>query len=231
MKASYEWHSPLPRCPTSCRPPLPSPLAQVAAWDAPFYESHPLLSALHGLFSQLAEQEAQRQGGASGGSLPPVDPSALREALAQLPGQQFRVGECARSVRVSAGLLAAHRCLRGAAVCRRRRRSCRPAAPTLRASPLPANPPLSCGPPPAPPAGEMNDAAEVLLSVYDKVMEVAAGLDRLAGVDATFGLAVEESVHCRVCGKDSLQTSYTQYFYNTQASACTERCMQQRPSQ
>lgn len=34
----------------------------------------------------------------------------------------------------------------------------------------------------------MNDAAEVLLSVYEKVVEVAATLGRPAGIDATFGL-------------------------------------------
>ena len=51
-----------------------------------------LLAALQALFAQFEAQEAQRQGG-GGGPLAPVDPTPLREALAQLPGQQFGLGE------------------------------------------------------------------------------------------------------------------------------------------
>ena len=48
-------------------------------------------------------------------------------------------------------------------------------------------------------------------------MEAAAGLDRPAGIEPTFGLSVREEVHCPSCGKATHQASYTQYFYNTQA--------------
>lgn len=62
----------------------------------------------------------------------------------------------------------------------------------------------------------MSDAAEVLLCVYERAMEVAARQGRPACVDATFGLAVAESVHCHRCGKVTQQSDYVQYCYNTQ---------------
>jgi hypothetical protein len=49
-----------------------------------------------------------------------------------------------------------------------------------------------------------------------QVIEAAAAVDRPACIDATFGLAVGEEVHCSACGKTTQQCSYTQYFYNTQ---------------
>ncbi|KAL4450742.1 hypothetical protein ABPG77_001098 [Micractinium sp. CCAP 211/92] len=138
---------------------------QVAGWDPAFCGSDPVVSCLHDLFQQFQRQEEQLQGSSSGDGeaepsprgLSPVDPTPLREALAALPGQQFRVGE-------------------------------------------------------------MNDAAEVLLAIYERVMEVAAGRGRPAGIEPTFGLSVREEVHCPSCSKATHQTSYTQYFYNTQAT-------------
>lgn len=41
---------------------------------------------------QFEAQEAARR---AGGALVAVDPTPLREALAALPGHNFRVGECA----------------------------------------------------------------------------------------------------------------------------------------
>lgn len=64
----------------------------MAGWGAAFCSNDAVLGALHTLYQQFEQQEAQRHGGDSG-SLAPVDPSALREALAQLPGQQFGLGE------------------------------------------------------------------------------------------------------------------------------------------
>ncbi|PRW57916.1 ubiquitin carboxyl-terminal hydrolase [Chlorella sorokiniana] len=66
--------------------------------------------------------------------------------------------------------------------------------------------------------GEMNDAAELLLCVYEKVMEAEGPSGRANELAATFGLAVREEVHCAACGKTTHQNAYTQYFYNTQAT-------------
>ena len=64
------------------------------------------------------------------------------------------------------------------------------------------------------PAGEMNDAGEVLLTIYERVMGVSRAA--AAAVDAIFGLSVSEHVQCSSCRKVTQQSSYTQYFYNTQ---------------
>ncbi|KAL4433799.1 hypothetical protein ABPG75_000240 [Micractinium tetrahymenae] len=131
---------------------------QVAGWDAAFCGADPVVGCLHALFQQFQRQEQQLQSEAAhGGAAPLVDPTPLREALAALPGRQFRMGE-------------------------------------------------------------MNDAAEVLLSIYERVMEAASQMGLPAGIKPTFGLSVREEVHCSHCGKDTHQTSYTQYFYNTQAT-------------
>ncbi|KAL4433796.1 hypothetical protein ABPG75_000237 [Micractinium tetrahymenae] len=134
---------------------------QVASWDAAFCGADPVVGCLHDLFQQFQRQEQHRRSGggedASTSGLSPVDPTPLREALAVLPGQKFRMGE-------------------------------------------------------------MNDAAEVLLSIYERVIEAASQMGLPAGIEPTFGLSVREEVHCSHCGKDTHQTSYTQYFYNTQAT-------------
>ena len=65
-------------------------------------------------------------------------------------------------------------------------------------------------------AGEMNDAAEVLMCIYERVSEAAQEQARPVGIDAIFGLTVREEVHCSQCRKTTHQTSYTQYFYNSQ---------------
>ena len=62
----------------------------------------------------------------------------------------------------------------------------------------------------------MNDAGEVLLTIYERVMGVSPAA--AAAVDATFGLSVSEHVQCSSCRKVTQQSSYTQYFYNTQVS-------------
>ena len=66
---------------------------QVAAWNAAYCSADAVVGSLHALFQQLQQQEEQRCSGGGSGTLPPVDPNPLREALACLPGQQFRVGE------------------------------------------------------------------------------------------------------------------------------------------
>ena len=68
----------------------------MAGWDERFRAHNPVLAALYGLFAQLEQQEAARSSaaarGGNAGSLPPVDPAPLREALAALPGQGFSLG-------------------------------------------------------------------------------------------------------------------------------------------
>ncbi|CAL8470323.1 g9865 [Coccomyxa elongata] len=64
--------------------------------------------------------------------------------------------------------------------------------------------------------GEMSDAAEVLNAVYDSLGEVPGGPEL---VDSVFGLRVRELVHCRDCGRDTHEASYTQSFYNVSATA------------
>ena len=63
----------------------------------------------------------------------------------------------------------------------------------------------------------MSDASEVLLTIYERIRGVSE--EAAAAVDAFFGLQVAEEVHCGACGKVTHQTSYTQYFYNTQVGA------------
>ena len=60
----------------------------------------------------------------------------------------------------------------------------------------------------------MSDAGEVLLTIYERIQGVST--EAAAAVDAAFGLRVAEAVHCGACGRVTHQTSYTQYFYNTQ---------------
>ena len=49
-----------------------------------------------------------------------------------------------------------------------------------------------------------------------QAMEAAARLQLPADIDAIFGLPVREAVTCHRCTKTTHQTSYTQYFHNTQ---------------
>ena len=71
----------------------------------------------------------------------------------------------------------------------------------------------------------MSDAAEVLLSLYERVMEAEGGLVRPSQLIGTVGLEVREEVHCGQCGKATHQASYTQYFYNTQVGGCVGACV------
>ena len=66
--------------------------------------------------------------------------------------------------------------------------------------------------------GEMSDAGEVLLAIYDCIAGVTTSRGLPAIVDHVFGLHVSESVHCSACGKGSHESSYVQYFYNVPAT-------------
>ena len=70
---------------------------QVAAWPALLREGDPVLRAVHGLFAALEWEESDRrrlgEGAVPDTRLSVVNPNQLREALGQLPGQLFEVGE------------------------------------------------------------------------------------------------------------------------------------------
>jgi hypothetical protein len=78
-------------------------------------------------------------------------------------------------------------------------------------------------------AGEMNDAGEVLLTMYEhiKVATAAAAGAGLAvqDLDAVFGLGVHEYVACSACRLETHSTRYTQYFYNTQVGGEARACV------
>eukprot|EP00887_Chlorella_sp_A99_P005120 scaffold25.g5120.t1 len=65
--------------------------------------------------------------------------------------------------------------------------------------------------------GEMSDAGEVLLTLYERIH----GMSQEAAdqVDACFGLRVREAVNCGQCGRTTQQNEYTQFFFNTQATS------------
>lgn len=71
--------------------------------------------------------------------------------------------------------------------------------------------------------GEMNDAAELLMTLYSCAHEV--GPEGAAAIDATFGLRVRESVRCPHCRRrdgsplDTHENDYVQYFFNVSATA------------
>ncbi|KAL4433789.1 hypothetical protein ABPG75_000230 [Micractinium tetrahymenae] len=65
--------------------------------------------------------------------------------------------------------------------------------------------------------GEMNDAGEVLLTLYERTISMGAAAE--LAVKSIFGLPVEEQVDCVHCGKTTHCNSYTQFFYNIQAAA------------
>jgi hypothetical protein len=62
----------------------------------------------------------------------------------------------------------------------------------------------------------MNDAGEVLLTIYEQIRALALARRAELVVDDVFGLAVTEAVNCHKCGETTHQSCYVQYFYNTQ---------------
>ena len=69
----------------------------------------------------------------------------------------------------------------------------------------------------------MNDAGEVLLTLYERIREVSAAQGLPSQPDLIFGLPVAEALHCSACGVTSHQTSYTQYFFNVAATALRQQ--------
>lgn len=59
----------------------------------------------------------------------------------------------------------------------------------------------------------MNDAGEVLLTIYERVMGVSPEGELL---NTLFGLPLSEHVQCHSCGLTTRQSSYMQYFHSTQ---------------
>jgi hypothetical protein len=67
----------------------------------------------------------------------------------------------------------------------------------------------------------MNDAGEVLLTIYELINQGVSALRNYGmaadvDLDAAFGLTVHEYVHCAACDLNTHDSRYTQYFYNTQ---------------
>ena len=64
----------------------------------------------------------------------------------------------------------------------------------------------------------MNDAGEVLLTIYERVMEVLPQQEgaQASPIQRSFGLPVDEHVHCHSCGRVTQQCSYTQFYHNIQ---------------
>jgi hypothetical protein len=67
-------------------------------------------------------------------------------------------------------------------------------------------------------AREMSDAAEVLLTLYERMREASASAGG-AVVDSVFGLHVEEKVACGQCGLTTQASSFVQHLFTTQATA------------
>ena len=79
-----------------------SPNVQVLSWPPYLHQPDPVLSSLHGIFLQLAQQggshaELAKRGGTPA-PRPAVDAEPLREALARLPGRALRLGEPSREL-------------------------------------------------------------------------------------------------------------------------------------
>ena len=64
----------------------------------------------------------------------------------------------------------------------------------------------------------MNDAGEVLLTLYERVRGACKAAGLPSAPDAIFGLEVSEALRCS-CGVTSHQHSYTQFFFNVAATA------------
>lgn len=62
----------------------------------------------------------------------------------------------------------------------------------------------------------MNDAAEVLEAIFESLKVMADGTDI---VNRSFGINMEEKVHCHQCGKDTHEHKYTEHFHTVSATA------------
>lgn len=161
------------------------------------------------LFAELTALDIQRQdaaAAAAAGDAPPaaraaqrplIDPTPLREAINALPGQEFKIGESWCQLGW----------VRGGG------RSCCPATRLLsptRTQPLGA---------PSLAAGEMSDAGELLLVLFEHV-KAAAPPAAAAAVEAAFGLQVAEAVRCTKCGMVTQEGRYTQVRCAAHALKC-----------
>jgi hypothetical protein len=65
-------------------------------------------------------------------------------------------------------------------------------------------------------SGEMNDAAEVLEAIFESLKGVIDGTEI---VNQSFGINMEEKVHCRICQRESHEHKYTEHFHTVSATA------------
>ena len=192
----------------TCVPSVWPSNVQVLLWSDDVCSQNAVARSLHSLFralQQAEQQQAAAAGGsaASGGAPVAVDPSELREALAALPNELFRLGAWQRHCQ-------------GAA----KHRLQIPLLPCC----LKISPPAAANSPPTCflfdfallAAEEMSDAGETLLSIYDQIKEAST---LTAGIlDLVLGLRVSEAVICSSYHKITHNHAYTQYFYNTRVS-------------
>lgn len=81
------------------------------------------------------------------------------------------------------------------------------------------------------PAGEMSDATEVLVAMYDSLKKMLQpSLQSLA--DVVFGLSVTETVKCKSCnhGKERVWelVCYTQHFHTVSAASLRQQAAAER---
>lgn len=67
--------------------------------------------------------------------------------------------------------------------------------------------------------GEMSDAGELLLVLYEHIRAAAPAEAAAGAVDSAFGLHIAEAVRCQKCGRVTQEGRYTQYFHNVPAAA------------
>ncbi|DBA68222.1 TPA: hypothetical protein ACH3X2_013838 [Trebouxia sp. C0005] len=66
--------------------------------------------------------------------------------------------------------------------------------------------------------GEMSDAGEVVMALYEQLAPVAAKANQPGLLDHMFGLHVKEEVHCCKCSATTHEHEYVQYFYVAMAT-------------
>ncbi|KAL4450739.1 hypothetical protein ABPG77_001095 [Micractinium sp. CCAP 211/92] len=182
---------------------------QVASWGPEVLDCDPVLAALHGLFQAFQQQQQQQQQQGERGMDASSAASAAASSALPSPVQPASAWGPQRSPRSPEG------------------REQTVVDPTPLRQALAALPGRSFQ------QGEMQDAAEVLLCAYERIIQAyeeqrsrqlqAAGGAALppstpTELQLTFGLAVREEVHCGSCGKTTHQAAYEQFFYTTQAT-------------
>jgi hypothetical protein len=67
--------------------------------------------------------------------------------------------------------------------------------------------------------GEMADAGELLLTLYERINAACSAIGIASVVDSVLGVKLSQAVHCQTCGKSTHETSHLQYFMHVSATA------------